>query len=97
MIFRTINNFNDNTNNDTTKKSCILSLNRLWPFLLVIFGLFSSAYAETELKKEVLHRQESSKNKNVLDQNSNNLKEQLTEGLSPSSKSKTSIYEETEE
>ena len=41
MIFRTINNFNDTTNNDTTKKGCISPLNRLWPFLLVIFGLFS--------------------------------------------------------
>jgi murein DD-endopeptidase MepM/ murein hydrolase activator NlpD len=97
MIFRTINNFNDTTNNDTTKKGCISPLNRLWPFLLVIFGLFSSAFAETELKKEVLHRQESPKAKNSLDQNSNNLKEQLTEGLSPSSKSKLSISEETEE
>jgi hypothetical protein len=29
MIFRTINNFNDTTNNDTTKKGCISPLNRL--------------------------------------------------------------------
>lgn len=80
------------------KKSTVLIKKNKFSFFFFIlfFGLVSFINAETELKKDVLHRQEASKIEEPTEVKYKSSKEALTEGLSPTAKT-ASISDENEE